>query len=44
MQEELKQMSNDFGHTFEDVICAMEEAGEFGGGKAAESTPYASEG
>ena len=35
-QEELKQMSNDFGHALEDVICAMEEAGKVGEGKAAE--------
>ena len=37
-------MSNDFGHALEDVICAMEEAGEVREGEAAESTLNVSEG
>ena len=43
-QEELKIMCSDFGHALEDVICAMEEAGEVREGQAAESTQNASEG
>ena len=43
-QEELEKMCNDFGHALEDVICAMEEAGEVGEGEGAESTSNASEG
>jgi hypothetical protein len=35
-QEELKIMCSDFGHALEDVLCAMEEAGEEGDGEAAE--------
>ena len=31
-------MCSDFGHTLEDVLCAMEKAGEEGDGEAAESS------
>ena len=37
-------MCNNFGHALEDVICAMEEAGEAGDGEATESSSNESEG
>ena len=35
-QEEWTSMCSDGGHALEDVLCAMEEAGEEGDGEAAE--------
>ena len=40
-QEELKIMCSDFGHALEDVLCAMEKAGEEGDGEVAESSAVA---